>query len=273
MKGQSVKQFYERKIYDAQNSVTGTYEYVVNIPRELDVIYAADSRDMSAIPNDSVHLMITSPPYNVGKDYDDDLSMEEYLDLLRAVLTETYRVLVLGGRMCINTGLVGRKPTIPLHMYLNQLAIECGFLMRAEIIWDKGMSVGPSCAWGSWKSASNPVMRDVHEYIGVFSKGDYRRQIRGEDTIGRDEFLEYTKSIWRFKTANAKALRHPAPFPIELPKRLMELYSFAGDVVLDPFMGSGTTAVAANLTRRRYIGYEIEPKYIAVAETRLAGLQ
>ena len=152
------------------------------------------------------------------------------------------------------------------------IARECGFQMRGEIIWDKGASAGTSCAWGSWRSASNPVLRDVHEYILVFCKDAYKRRVTGENSVGRDEFLEYTKSIWRFPAASAKKANHPAPFPVDLPLRLINLYSFVGDVVLDPFMGSGTTAEAAMHADRHYVGYEINPVYVDHARSRLGQL-
>ena len=123
---------------------------------------------MSELPDYSVHLMVTSPPYNVRKEYDEDLTLEEYLNLLHVVFKETYRVLVTGGRACINIANLGRKPYLPLHALIIQTMLEIGFLMRGEIIWDKAASASPSTAWGSWQSASNPVLRDVHEYILVF---------------------------------------------------------------------------------------------------------
>ena len=216
--------------------------------------------------------MITSPPYNVGKDYDADLTLTEYEDLLFDVMTEVYRVLVEGGRVCINIANVGRSPYIPLHLYLTEIAHSCGFFMRGEIIWDKGASAGTSCAWGSWQSSSNPVLRDVHEYILVFCKGTFKRHPVLQNSIGRDDFLESTKSIWRFPSASAKRANHPAPFPVELPLRLIHLYSYVGDTVLDPFIGSGTTAEAAVKTGRRYVGYEINEKYVDVARARMESL-
>jgi DNA modification methylase len=233
-------------------------------------IYCGDSQSMSELPDDSIHLMVTSPPYNVGKDYDDNLNLEEYLALLRQVFTETYRVLVPGGRACINIANLGRRPYVPLHSYIITDMIEIGYLMRGEIIWDKGASAGVSCAWGSFASASNPVLRDVHEYILVFSKGDFKRD-KGdkENTIAKDDFVSWTKSIWQMGTESARKVGHPAPFPIELPRRLIELYTFVDDVVLDPFCGSGTTCVAAAQNRRRYVGYDISPEYARLAATRL----
>ena len=225
---------------------------------------------MQDLPDSCVHLMVTSPPYNARKEYDDDLTLDEYLGLLECVFQETSRVLVPGGRACINIANLGRKPYIPLSAFISQIMIGMGALMRGEIIWDKGSSAGSSTAWGSWLSASNPTLRDVHEYILVFSKGRFKRMPQGKEaTIERDDFLELTKSIWQFPTASATRVGHPAPFPVELPRRLIELYTFKGDVVLDPFMGSGTTALAALDTNRRYIGYEIADTYVKIALERI----
>jgi len=214
--------------------------------------------------------MITSPPYNVTKEYDDELTLDEYRTLLRSVFQETYRVLVNGGRACVNVANLGRKPYIALHSYIIHDMYELGFQMRGEIIWDKGSSASPSTAWGSWRSASNPTLRDVHEYILVFSKGTFKR-VKGEkkNTVGKEEFLEWTKSVWRFPAERAKSVGHPAPFPIELPRRLIELYTFEGDVVLDPFCGSGSTCIAAKLSGRVYVGYDVKKQYVELAEKRI----
>jgi DNA modification methylase len=227
---------------------------------------------MAELPDNSVHLMVTSPPYNVGKDYDRDLSLEEYLSFLARVWTEVHRVLVPGGRACVNVANLGRKPYIPLHTYLIRDLLDLGFLMRGEIIWDKGASASASTAWGSWQSASNPTLRDTHEYILVFSKGSFRRpRVDGRaDTITREEFLQVTKSVWAFPAESASKVGHPAPFPIELPYRLIQLYTFAGEVVLDPFMGSGQTALAAIKAGRHYVGYEINAAYVEHARARIA---
>jgi site-specific DNA-methyltransferase (adenine-specific) len=228
---------------------------------------------MDELPDNSIHLMVTSPPYNASKEYDENLSLEEYLSLLFGVWKETYRVLVPGGRACINIANLGRKPYLPLHAFIITSMLEIGFLMRGEIIWDKASSASTSTAWGSWMSASNPVLRDVHEYILIFCKETFKRL--GNDktnTIERDDFLDWTRSVWQFPTVSAKQVGHPAPFPEELPARLIQLYSFQGDVVLDPFMGSGTTAVAAKKGGRLYIGYEIDPEYVRLSEARLANL-
>jgi site-specific DNA-methyltransferase (adenine-specific) len=226
---------------------------------------------MAELPDSSIHLMVTSPPYNVGKEYDEDLTLGEYLGFLNRIWLEVKRVLVPGGRACINVANLGRKPYIPLHAFIIRDMLESGFLMRGEIIWDKAASASASTAWGSWRSASNPTLRDVHEYILVFSKGSFRRgkvKDRG-DTISRDDFLQNTRSVWTFPAESARKVGHPAPFPVELPRRLIQLYTFEGEVVLDPFMGSGQSALAALETDRHYIGYEIDPAYAELAENRI----
>ena len=233
-------------------------------------IFLKSSERMDDLPERCVHLMVTSPPYNVGKEYDADLSMDEYLNLIAKVMRETYRVLVDGGRACVNVANIGRKPYIPLHAYVIQIAAKIGFFMRGEIIWDKGMS-GSSTAWGSWRSPSNPTLRDTHEYILVFQKPPFGRRAaeRRTPTILREAFLEFTKSTWHIPPASAKRAGHPAPFPVQLPRRLIDLYTFSGEVVLDPFMGTGATALAAHGSLRTFVGYEIEPSYVEVANRRL----
>ena len=240
-------------------------------PEYLNKIFCKSSEAMYELPDNSVHLMITSPPYNVSKEYDDDLSLDEYLDLLNSVWQETYRVLVPGGRACINVANLGRKPYIPLHGYIMEGMQNIGYLMRGEILWDKGSSASPSTAWGSWQSASNPVLRDVHEYILVFSKDSFSRKKEDkENTIKKEEFLEWTKSVWDFPAVSAKKIGHPAPFPEELPHRLIQLYSFKDDVILDPFAGSGTVCLSALKDHRNYVAYDIDPAYIKLAETRIS---
>lgn len=263
------EQFYKSNLYSGVSltAVEGHSETPVD-ESLLDRIFLHSSEKMSELPDNSVHLMITSPPYNVTKEYDQNLTLEQYLQLLQNVLTETYRVLVNGGRACVNIANVGRKPYIPLSDMVGKLMNDIGFNYRGEIIWDKGASAGGSCAWGSWMSASNPTLRDVHEYILVFSKGDYARA-KKTDSITKEEFLEWTKSIWHMNTESAKRVKHPAPFPEELPARLIKLFSFQEDVVLDPFMGSGTTAVAALKNGRHFVGYEISRDYLDIANNRI----
>lgn len=237
----------------------------------LDSILCKSSEWMMELPDRSVHLMVTSPPYNVGKEYDQDLSLVEYLDYLKRVWREVYRVLAPGGRMCINVANLGRKPYLPVHLFIMQSALELGFQMRGEIIWNKAASASPSTAWGSWQSATNPTLRDVHEYILIFCKDSFRRKAQPGrvNTISKEQFLEYTKSVWAFSAAPARKVGHPAPFPVELPARLIQLYTFSGEVVLDPFMGSGQTAIAAKQAGRHFVGYEIDPQYVALAMKRI----
>ncbi len=269
--------FYDSKLYKELNNKKIVCRDTNEFPKELlNKTIFGSAEDMSMIPDNSLHLMITSPPYNVSKEYDEDLSLKEYLEMLRKVFTETYRVLVNGGRVCINVANLGRKPYIPLSDYISQIMIKIGFNMRGEIIWNKAASASPSTAWGSWMSASNPILRDIHEYILVFSKGDYKRDRKRieketkQNTISKEEFMEWTKSIWTFNAESARRVGHPAPFPIDLPFRLIKLYSFTTDIVLDPFMGSGTTAIAALKSNRNYVGFEISKEYIELTKKRTA---
>jgi len=263
--------FYTSKLYEGLPKEEIT-EYVENpIPPEfLDKIFCKSSEKMEEIPDNSIHLMVTSPPYNVGKEYDENLTLNEYREFLRKVWSEVKRVLVPGGRACINIANLGRKPYIPLHVFIVEDMLDLGFLMRGEIIWNKASSGSPSTAWGSWLSAKNPVLRDVHEYILVFSKGMFSRgNLRRKSTISKEEFLEFTKSVWTFAAEPATKIGHPAPFPVELPYRLIQLYTFEGEIVLDPFMGSGQTAIAAVKTHRHYVGYDINEEYTRLAERRI----
>jgi len=261
--------FYASKLYEGLPKEQKV-KYVENPipPQLLNKIFCKSSKKMEELPDNSVHLMVTSPPYNVGKEYDENFTLEEYLSFLKTVWKEVYRVLVPGGRACINIANLGRKPYIPLHAFIAKDMFELGFLMRGEIIWNKASSASPSTAWGSWLSPANPTLRDVHEYILVFSKGMFSRRNRNKrkSTISRDEFLEFTKSVWTFPAVSAKEVGHPAPFPVELPYRLIQLYTYQGEVVLDPFMGSGQTAIAAIKTGRHYVGYDIEEEYVKLTE-------
>jgi DNA modification methylase len=264
--------FYNSNLYKKQNRPPKGLKYLENIidPEDLNQIYCKTSELMQEIPDYSVHLMVTSPPYNANKEYDEDLSLEEYRSLLKRVFQETYQKLVTGGRACINIANLGRKPYLPLHSYIIEDMLDIGFLMRGEIIWNKASSASPSTAWGSWLSASNPVLRDIHEYILVFSKESFsRKRDDRENTLQKEDFLEWTKSVWTFPAVSAKSVGHPAPFPEELPHRLIQLYTFKGEVVLDPFCGSGTTCLAALRNDRRYLGYEINPDYVNLARQRI----
>ncbi len=209
----------------ADKKLPNYVQFIENpIPTEnLDKIYCKSSEIMNEIPDYSVHLMVTSPPYNVKKEYDEDLSLEEYRTLLKTVFKETYEKLVTGGRACINVANLGRKPYLPLHSYIIEDMLDIGFFMRGEII----------------------------------------------NTITGENFIEWTKSVWTFPAVSARSIGHPAPFPEELPHRLIQLYTFKDDLVLDPFCGSGTACLAAIKDGRHYIGYDIEEKYVQLANQRI----
>ncbi len=263
--------FYKSKLYEGLHD-TKNVRYIENkIPKKnINKVFCKSSEKMDDLPDNSVHLMVTSPPYNVSKEYDNDLSLTEYLNLLNNVWRETFRVLVPGGRACVNVANLGRKPYIPLHSYIIDGMQAIGYLMRGEIIWNKASSASSSTAWGSWLSAANPVLRDIHEYILIFSKETFsRKKGNRENTIIKEAFLEWTKSVWTFPAVSARHIGHPAPFPEELPHRLIQLYTFKGDVVLDPFAGSGSTCLASMKDNRNYIGYDIDAEYVKLSERRI----
>ncbi|HUO49859.1 MAG TPA: site-specific DNA-methyltransferase [Acidimicrobiales bacterium] len=256
-----------------------------------DQIIVGDSRAMAEVAGDSVALVVTSPPYFAGKAYEAVLgeghvpaSYIEYLDMLAAVFAECWRVLEPGGRIAVNVANLGRKPYRSLSSDVTRiLQDDIGFLLRGEVIWQKAQGASGNCAWGSFASAANPVLRDVSERVVVGSKGRFDRALsraerkkRGlphEDTISKEEFMEATLDVWTMRPESAKRVNHPAPFPVELPERFIELYTYKGDVVLDPFMGSGSTAVAAVRTGRHFVGYDTDPDYVARATTRVKEAQ
>lgn len=234
----------------------------------VNTVWCATSEDMHHLPSDSIPLVFTSPPYCVGKVYDTD-NWSDYLLMLGRVFAETHRVLEPGGKAVVNVANLGRKPYIHLSDVVTAMMNDLGFLARAEIIWIKGRGASGNCAWGSWRSPSNPSIRDLHEYVLVFSKGRWDKVSKGESSLSAAEFMESTLSVWDIPPASAKRIGHPAPFPVELAKRVINLYSHVGDVVLDPFMGSGTTAVAALELGRRFVGYEVHQPYVDIATRRI----
>jgi DNA modification methylase len=247
-----------------------------------------DARDMSEVADNSVALVVTSPPYFAGKQYEEELgrdgipaSYAEYLQLLRDVFAECLRVLEPGGRIAVNVANLGRKPYRSLSAdVIGILQDDLGMLLRGEIIWQKGEGASGSCAWGSFRSATNPVLRDITERIIVASKGRFdraltakRRAARGlphESTVSTEDFMALTLDVWSMPAESARRVGHPAPFPVELPEQLIRLFTFADDLVLDPFLGSGSTAVAAARLGRRFVGYDLDPEYLAIAERRVA---
>lgn len=263
--GHDSSPYYDRGIVQARTRVD---REPVESP-VYDQLFCQSSTDMDQLPDDSVALMVTSPPYHVGKDYDSDATFEEYLALLRAVFEETYRVLEPGGRAVVNVANLGRRPYVSLAQQVGSIMESIGYLPRGEVIWMKGRGASGSCAWGSWRSASNPTLRDLHEYCLCFSKERWDRARKGVSTISREEFMEATLSIWEIQAESAARVKHPAPFPVALPRRFIELYTFVDDLVLDPFLGSGSTAVAAVESGRRYVGYDISEEYVATARERV----
>lgn len=273
--------FYARKLY--QGDLSCLHRMLVeacdisaerSIPYQpicewADRVYCHTSEDMRHIPDESVALAFTSPPYNSGKDYDENLNIADYFKLMCWVGSEVYRVLKPGGRYVINIANLGRKPYIPMHAYFYFTHTGLGFLPAGEIIWQKSRGANNSCAWGSWLSAKAPRLRDLHEYLLVFVKEQFSRPDQGDSDISREEFMSSTLSVWEIAPESAKKIGHPAPFPVELASRVIKLFSYVGDVVLDPFAGSGTTCVAAKRHNRHYVGYEILPQYCALCEQRL----
>lgn len=271
--GHDAAKFYARKLFAVPSETSDSVRTNQVPPNTLDKIFEHSSEQMIELPDNSIAFMVTSPPYNVGKDYDQDLSLDEYLLFLKKILAETYRVLIPGGRIAFNVANLGRKPYIPLNAHVAALACDMGFLMRGEIIWIKGKGATGSCAWGSWMSASNPSLRDLHEYVLIFSKHRFDKPHKGLSTISRDEFMAATTSVWSIPPESARRVGHPAPFPVALVERLIKLYTFEGETVLDPFMGSGTTAVAAVRCGRRFVGYEINHQYAAISHQRISDLK
>ena len=234
------------------------------------IIFNKSAEKMDDLIDNCISLTVTSPPYNVGKLSDNNLSDEDYWKLMRKCFKEVYRVTESGGRLVLNVANLGRKPYIPFSNMFTDLMLDLGFLMRGEIIWQKSKGANANFAWGSWLSASNPVIRDIHEYCLVFSKEGMSKGSKGKSTIEKEEFMESTLSIWNINPARAKKIGHPAPFPVELAERFINLYSYEKDLILDPFIGSGTTALAASKLKRNYIGYEVNSEYCKLAEKRLA---
>ena len=270
--GHDATQFYSGRLHEDSQAGEPVDYWESELPDGVaNKIFCKSSEAMAELPDSCVHLMVTSPPYNVGKTYDEDLTIDEYRSFIKIVMSEVYRVLVPGGRICFNLANLGRKPYLPMEAYITEDLLSLGFLMRGQIIWDKASSSGGSTAWGSWMSAANPTLRDVHEYILIFSKDMFSRpKLPGRNpTITKEDFLELTKSIWRFPSESARRIGHPAPFPVELVRRCIELYTYSDEVILDPFMGSGSTAIAAIKSGRRFVGYEIDEEYIKLFERTL----
>ncbi len=255
--------------------------------RALDKLIVGDARRMDEVPDSSVALVVTSPPYFAGKEYEESLgeggspaTYLEYLDLLRNVFAQCAQKLEPGGRIAVNVANLGRRPYRSLSAdVVGILQDDLRLLLRGEIIWVKQRGSSGSCAWGSFQRPGNPVLRDLTERVIVASKGRFDRALpakvragRGlpsESSMTREDFMENTLDVWEIPAESATRVGHPAPFPIELPARLIELYTYRGDLVLDPFAGSGTTAVAAVRAGRHFVGYDLDATYIELAEARV----
>ena len=243
-----------------------------------DTLWVGNARDMDRygeVADNSVALVVTSPPYFAGKEYESVLGVghvpadyHDYLSMLHDVFGQCFEKLEPGGRIAVNVANLGRKPYRSLSRDVIDLLERLGYLLRGEIIWQKSHAAGGSCAWGTYQRPGNPVLRDVSERIIVASKGRFdrartpdQRSLEGlpsEGTITRDEFIDATIDVWDIPSESATRVGHPAPFPVELPRRLIELYTYRGDLILDPFMGSGSTAVAAVRTERHYAGFDTD---------------
>jgi site-specific DNA-methyltransferase (adenine-specific) len=263
----------------------------VGAEKEIDKLIVGDARHMPEVPDSSVALVVTSPPYFAGKEYEASLGDDgvpatylEYLQLLRDVFSECVRKLEPGGRMAVNVANLGRRPYRSLSAdVIGILQDDLRLLLRGEIIWMKQRGSSGSCAWGSFQKAANPVLRDLTERIVVASKGRFDRAIGSkeraraglpyESSMTREDFMEGTLDVWEIPAESATRVGHPAPFPVELPSRLIDLYTYRGDLVLDPFAGAGTTAVAAVRRGRHYAGYDLDESYIRLAEARVCDEQ
>ena len=240
-----------------------------NTSKVKNKIINKSSENMEELVDNCIALTVTSPPYNVGKLSDVEMSDEDYWKMIEKCFKEVYRVTESGGRLVVNVANLGRKPYIPFSDKYTELLINIGFIMRGEIIWQKSKGANANFAWGSWLSASNPVIRDIHEYCLVFSKESMTKASKGSSTIEKEEFMDSTLSIWNIPPARAKKIGHPAPYPIELVERFINLYTYEEELVLDPFIGSGTTAIGAINLNRNYIGYETNEEYVKLTNKRI----
>ena len=235
-------------------------------------IYQADSTHLAVLDRDSVDVTITSPPYNLDvsyNGYEDAIPYDRYLDWVGLWASSLFRVSRPGGRACINIPLDSNKGG-KRAVYADYVRIfrEAGWQYQTTIVWNE-QNISRRTAWGSWLSPSAPFVTAPVEMIPVFYKEHWRRP-RGErqTDIERDEFLAWTLGVWEFPGENPNKVGHPAPFPLELPRRLIKLYSYVDDVILDPFLGSGTTTIAAKLLGRRCFGVEVDEKYCQTAAER-----
>ncbi len=225
------------------------------------------------IPQNTIDLIVTSPPYNVGIPYNthnDKMSYDDYLEWTKKWLKKAFEIVKPDGRMCLNIPLDKNKGgQQSVYVDITHIAKIVGWKYHSTIIWNEG-NISRRTAWGSWLSASAPYVIAPVETIVVLYKKTWKKQKRGKSDITKEEFIEWTNGLWTFSGESKKKIGHPAPFPLELPKRCIKLFSFVGDVILDPFLGSGTTVIAACKLKRKAIGIEIDKKYFKLAIDRIS---
>jgi len=279
----------ERRVGDrkAKEEKRGQYYYAQKHPFKrinntvpddyLNKIICADSEELlRSLPDNCIDLIVTSPPYNFGIDYeqgDDDQFWGHYFDKLFRIFDECIRVVKFGGRIAVNVQPL-YSDFIPSHHIISQHFIQSKLIWRAEILWEKHNYNCKYTAWGSWRSPSNPYVKYSWEFIEVFSKGSLKKEkLKGESDLTSDEFKKWTFGYWAIAPERRmKEFKHDAMFPEELVKRLIKLYSFKNDIVLDPFNGVGTTTYIAKQLERDYLGIDISPEYCSKAEQRLGGI-
>ena len=236
-------------------------------------ILYADTLTTRLIAEESIDLIVTSPPYNLNIDYkscNDAQPYEEYLKFTKTWLQRCLKLLKNDGRMCLNIPLDKNKGG---HQSVGpdiiEIAKKVGFKYHSTIIWNEG-NISKSSAWGSWMSASCPYVIAPVELIVLLYKGEWKKRSGSKQSdITRNEFISWTNGVWTFKGESKRKIGHPAPFPVELPKRCIKLFSYVGDTVLDPFMGSGSTVIAAKQNNRHGIGIDFEIDYCQLAMERI----
>lgn len=244
----------------------------IKVWRHKDLVIYNEDFLKSPLENNSVDLIVTSPPYNVGIEYsqhEDSGSYQDYLTFSKNWLIEAFRVLKADGRMCLNIPLDKNKGgNKSVGADLTVVAKRAGFKYHSTIIWNEG-NISRRTAWGSYLSASAPYVIAPVELIVVLYKEHWKKRIRGVSDITKQEFMNWTNGLWTFSGESKKKIGHPAPFPLELPRRCIKLFSYVGDTVLDPFLGSGTTLITCHFLKRKGIGIEIDPRYFDLSVKRI----
>jgi len=277
VKERKLKEVIRGKYYYAKDH---NFSRVNNeVPKEfLNKIIVGDSEEiLKKLPDNSIDLIFTSPPYNFGLDYEnhkDGVNWNEYFDKLFRIFKECIRVLKYGGRIVVNVQPLF-SDYIPIHHIISNFFMENKLIWKGEILWEKHNYNCKYTAWGSWKSPSNPYLKYTWEFLEVFSKGTLKHSGDPKNAdITADEFKKWVYAKWDIAPENnMKKYGHPAMFPEELAERVIKLFSFRGDIVLDPFNGVGTTTVVAKKLGRRYIGIDISEEYCKKAEERLKTTQ